>query len=115
MLFGYDIISTLAIWQRAKYAGVAELADALASGASDRKVVWVQVPSPAPKTSRRNTACFFIVDMFKNAVAELQKTAVAELHQVFDLVEAELVPQHEISDLVEAELVPQTESASFRC
>ena len=30
------------------YAGVAELADALASGASDRKVVWVQVPSPAP-------------------------------------------------------------------
>ena len=31
-----------------KYAGVAESADALASGASDRKVVWVQVPSPAP-------------------------------------------------------------------
>ena len=25
LLFGYDIISTLAIWQRAKYAGVAEL------------------------------------------------------------------------------------------
>ncbi len=45
----YDIISTLTIWQRIKYAGVAELADALASGASDRKVVWVQVPSPAPK------------------------------------------------------------------
>ena len=64
LLFGYDIISTLAIWQRVKYAGVAELADALASGASDRKVVWVQVPSPAPKTSRRNTACFFIVDTF---------------------------------------------------
>ena len=53
----YDIISTLTIWQRIKYAGVAELADALASGASDRKVVWVQVPSPAPVTSRRNTAC----------------------------------------------------------
>ena len=32
-----------------QYAGVAELADALASGASDRKVMWVQVPSPAPK------------------------------------------------------------------
>ena len=29
------------------YAGVAKLADALASGASDRKVLWVQVPSPA--------------------------------------------------------------------
>ena len=28
----YDIISTLTIWQRIKYAGVAELADALASG-----------------------------------------------------------------------------------
>ena len=34
--------------QHIKCAGVAELADALASGASDRKVVWVQVPSPAP-------------------------------------------------------------------
>ena len=43
-----------------EYAGVAELADALASGASDRKVVWVQVPSPAPVTSRRDTACFCI-------------------------------------------------------
>ena len=31
-----------------QYAGVAELADALASGASDRKVMWVQVPSSAP-------------------------------------------------------------------
>jgi hypothetical protein len=28
-------------------AGVAELADALASGASDRKVIGVQLPSPA--------------------------------------------------------------------
>ena len=35
------------------------------------------------------------------------KTAVAELHQIFDLVVAELVPQHEIFDLVKAELVPQ--------
>ncbi len=32
----------------AEYADVAELADALASGASDRKVMWVQVPSSAP-------------------------------------------------------------------
>ena len=31
---------------------MAELADALASGASDRKVVWVQVPSPAPVLAR---------------------------------------------------------------
>ena len=28
------------------------MADALASGASDRKVVWVQVPSPAPEIPR---------------------------------------------------------------
>ena len=41
-----------------KYAGVAELADALASGASDRKVVWVQVPSPAPR-KKHASACFF--------------------------------------------------------
>ena len=33
------------------------------------------------------------------------KTAVAELHQIFDLVEAELVPQHEIFDFVEAEML----------
>jgi hypothetical protein len=30
-----------------KNAGVAELADAQASGACGRKIVWVQVPSPA--------------------------------------------------------------------
>ena len=103
----YDIISTLTIWQRIKYAGVAELADALASGASDRKVVWVQVPSPAPRQVVEIRLVFLLLIHFK--------TAVAELHQIFDLVEAELVPQHEIFDLVEAELVPHTESASFRC
>ena len=70
------------------------------------------VPSPylsycGDFASRRNTACFLLLIHFK--------TAVAELRQIFDLVEAELVPQHEIFDLVEAELVPQTESASFRC
>ena len=36
---------------------------------------------------------------------------MAELHEIFDLVEAELVPQHEIFDFVEAELVPQADSA----
>ena len=89
----YDIISTLTIWQRIKYAGVAELADALASGASDRKVVWVQVPSPAPRQVVEIRLVFLLLIHFK--------TAVAELHQIFDLVEAELVLQ--------------TESASFRC
>ena len=90
--FRYDIISTLTIWQRIKYAGVAELADALASGASDRKVVWVQVPSPAPRQVVEIRLVFLLLIHFK--------TAVAELHQIFDLVEAEIVPH--------------TESASFR-
>ena len=36
-----DIINSV------KFAGVAELADALASGASVRKDVWVQVPPSA--------------------------------------------------------------------
>ena len=93
----YDIISTLTIWQRIKYAGVAELADALASGASDRKVVWVQVPSPAPKQVVEIRLVFLLLIHFK--------TAVAELHQIFDLVVAELVPQHEIFDFVEAEML----------
>ena len=93
MKLRYDIISTLTIWQRIKYAGVAELADALASGASDRKVVWVQVPSPAPRQVVEIRLVFLLLIHFK--------TAVAELHQIFDLVEAELVPH--------------TESASFRC
>ena len=80
---------------------------ALASGASDRISRVGSSPVTCTKTSRRNTACFLLLIHFK--------TAVAELHQIFDLVVAELVPQHEIFDFVEAELVPQTESASFRC
>ena len=34
------------------FADVAELADALASGASDGNIVWVQVPSSAPFRQR---------------------------------------------------------------
>ena len=81
--FRYDIISTLTIWQRIKYAGVAELADALASGASDRKVVWVQVPSPAPRQVVEIRLVFLLLIHFK--------TAVAELHEIFDFVEAEML------------------------
>ena len=81
--FRYDIISTLTIRQRIKYAGVAELADALASGASDRKVVWVQVPSPAPKQVVEIRLVFLLLIHFK--------TAVAELHEIFDFVEAEML------------------------
>ncbi len=36
------------------HADVAELADALDSGSSERKFMWVQVPSSAPKHSNPN-------------------------------------------------------------
>ena len=60
-------------------------------------------PVTCTKASRRNTACFLLLIRLKNAVAEL--------HEIFDFVEAEFVPQHEIFDFVEAELVPQADSA----
>ncbi len=47
--------------EKTEYAGVAELADAQASGACGRKIVWVQVPSPAS---------FFI---FKHALRHFDK------------------------------------------
>ena len=62
---------------------MAELADALASGASDRKVVWVQVPSPAPKQVVEIRLVFLLLIHFK--------TAVAEFHQICDLVAAEML------------------------
>ena len=40
------------------------------------------------------------------------RTSTPESHEIFDFVEAELVPQHEIEDFVEAELVPQSDKAS---
>ena len=46
------------------------MADALASGASDRKVVWVQVPSPAPIKStvpRGNRGVLYFLFMEQNA------------------------------------------------
>ena len=46
------------------YAGVAELADALASGASDRKVMWVQVPSPAPYVKAPRMAVMAVCGVF---------------------------------------------------
>lgn len=46
------------------YAGVAELADALASGASDRKVMWVQVPSPAPYVKAPQIAVMAVCGVF---------------------------------------------------
>ena len=48
--FTSDILVNVAEVRRqnkTEYAGMAELADAQASGACGRKIVWVQVPSPA--------------------------------------------------------------------
>ena len=41
--------------RRKEYADVAELADALDSGSSSIKRVWVQIPSSAPNESKTNT------------------------------------------------------------
>ena len=49
--FGNVCYNILAMY---RYADVAELADALASGASGSNVVWVQVPSSAPVRSRED-------------------------------------------------------------
>ena len=49
------------------YAGVAELADAQASGACGRKIVWVQVPSPAFFHVRFFTFSLEILSFFKQA------------------------------------------------
>ena len=57
-------LSPLADFKQVKFhififAGVAELADALASGASVRKDVWVQVPPSAPRKARIYELFFF--------------------------------------------------------
>ena len=38
-----------------RYADVAELADALDSGSSECKFMWVQVPSSAPRNREQHT------------------------------------------------------------
>ena len=43
------------------HADVAELADALDSGSSDSNVIWVQVPSSAPKEHCKSSALFCFV------------------------------------------------------
>ena len=42
------------------FADVAELADALDSGSSDSNVIWVQVPSSAPKAAEHSFCSFFV-------------------------------------------------------
>ena len=49
--------------RRKEYADVAELADALDSGSSSLKRVWVQIPSSAPKSSNVCSGIFCFVDL----------------------------------------------------
>ena len=50
-----------------EYADVAELADALDSGSSSLKRVWVQIPSSAPKAcDRKDVTGFFLCCIVEN-------------------------------------------------
>ena len=51
--------------RRKEYADVAELADALDSGSSSLKRVWVQIPSSAPKSSNVCSGIFCFSDLFR--------------------------------------------------
>ena len=50
--------------RRKEYADVAELADALDSGSSSLKRVWVQIPSSAPTSSNVCSGIFCFIDLF---------------------------------------------------
>ena len=60
--FGYNNTCRQANGQdESKYADVAELADALDSGSSSLKRVWVQIPSSAPKAcDKKDVTGFFL-------------------------------------------------------
>ena len=63
--FGYNNTCRQANGQdESKYADVAELADALDSGSSSLKRVWVQIPSSAPKSSNVCSGIFCFSDLF---------------------------------------------------
>ena len=63
--FGYNNTRRQGHGPRQKeYADVAELADALDSGSSSLKRVWVQIPSSAPKSSNVCSWIFCFSDLF---------------------------------------------------
>ena len=63
--FGYNNTCRQGHGPRQKeYADVAELADALDSGSSSLKRVWVQIPSSAPKSSNVCSGIFCFSDLF---------------------------------------------------
>ena len=57
--------------RRKEYADVAELADALDSGSSSLKRVWVQIPSSAPKSSNVCSGIFCFSDLFEMTSIDL--------------------------------------------
>ena len=57
--------------RRKEYADVAELADALDSGSSSLKRVWVQIPSSAPKSSNVCSGIFCFSDLLGMASIDL--------------------------------------------
>ena len=62
--FGYNNTRRQGHGSRQKeYADVAELADALDSGSSSLKRVWVQIPSSAPKSSNVCSGIFCFSDL----------------------------------------------------
>ena len=73
------------------------MADAQASGACGRKIVWVQVPSPA---------FFFYCLSFKNASAFLLRDARHAMHDILLLRISAILPEA-ISD---RELTPTTDT-----
>ena len=59
--------------RRKEYADVAELADALDSGSSSLKRVWVQIPSSAPKSS--NVCSGIFLSEQKNTLLEKSRVS----------------------------------------
>ena len=65
--------------RRKEYADVAELADALDSGSSSLKRVWVQIPSSAPKSSNVCSGIFCFSDLFGMTSTPLRRWRFALL------------------------------------
>lgn len=62
-------------------ADVAESADALASGASPRKGVWVQVPSSAPQTDT-NFKKIIVGVFFLNILQEIKNISSTKYERI---------------------------------
>ena len=72
---------------------------------------WRVGSSPISRTSVKDTRFSSVLYFYIRQISKLlsSKTVTLESHEIFDFVEAELVPQREIFDFAEAELVPQSD------